>query len=103
MLFEMLLVVICAPVVFEPVDEQLKRHVIRVMEVESLRPHLDELFKHFVLWHVAHDYVLRVDRQNGKAVRNSARLFLFLLFETRFKILERLRIGKLLVANDIPH
>ena len=43
MLLEILLVVIGAPVVFEPVDKQLERHVIRVMEEKSLRPHLDKL------------------------------------------------------------
>ena len=80
LLLKVLLVIISSPVVFEPIDKQLEWHVIRVMEVKALRSHFDELFEHFVLRYVTNNDMLRVDRQDGKAVRNTTRLLLLLLF-----------------------
>ena len=42
--FEVPLVVLRAPIVLEPVDEQLEWLVVYLMEVESFRTDLDEFF-----------------------------------------------------------
>ena len=80
----MLLVVDRAPVVLEPVDKHLEWHVVDFVEVEALGPDLDEFFKNSLLRHIAEHDMLRVDRKDSKAIRNTTWLLLLLFFETGF-------------------
>ena len=73
------------------------------MEVETFRANLNELFEHFLFGNVAENDMLRVDWQNGETIGDTARFLLFLFFQTSFKVLERLRVGKLLVADHISN
>ena len=80
----MLLVVNSAPVVFEPVDKHLERHVIDFVEIEALGSDLYELFENSLLGNIAKHDMLWIDGQNGEAIRNTTWLFLLFLFETCF-------------------
>ena len=103
LLLVILLVLCCAPVVFEPVDQKLEWHVVGVMEVKTFGPNLDELFENLLFRNVANDDMLRVDWQNGKSVRNSTWFFLLFLFQSRLEVFKCFGIRKLLVTNNISH
>ena len=100
---EVPLVVLCPPVVLEPVNQGLERRVVRLVEVETSWSHLDEFFEDFVARNVTQHDVLWVSRQNGKSVRNPAGVFLLFLLQAGFKVLKRLGIRELLVTNNLSH
>lgn len=75
--------------------------MVRIVEVEALGSHLNVLFQHLLSRHVAEDDVLRVDRQDGKAIGDAARILLLLLFQASLKIFKGLCIGEFLVAHDV--
>lgn len=84
LLLEELLIVRRPPVVLEPIDASLERNLILLMEPESLRTHLDELFEHFLFRHIANHDMLRVHRKDCKAIRDASGLFFLLFFEASF-------------------
>lgn len=45
--------------------------MIVLMEVETFRPHLDELFEDLLLRHVSEDDMLRIGRKDSEAIWNS--------------------------------
>lgn len=98
---EMPLVVTSSPVVFEPVDQHLEGSVVCLMEVETTRSHLDELFEDSLLGDVTKHDVLGIAWKDRESVRDSTRVLLLLLFETSFEIFKGLGIRELLVANDL--
>lgn len=67
-----------APVSLEPVDQNLERHVIHIVEVKAFGSNFDELLENFLFWHIAQYDILRVGRQDGEAIRNTSWLFLLL-------------------------
>ena len=65
--------------------------MVGVVEVETFGPHLDVLLQDLLPRHVAENDVLWVDRQDGKAIGNAARIFLLLLLQASLEILEGLK------------
>ena len=97
------MILVRLPVVFEPVDQHLERNVVRLVVVEALRAHTDELLEHFFFWNIAEDDVLGVDWENSESVGDAARLFFLLFLEASFQILEGLCIREFLMTHNFTH
>jgi hypothetical protein len=95
------LVVVGPPVVLEPVDQHLKGNVVRFVEVEALRAHLDVLLADLLLRHVTEHDVLWVGWQDGEAIGDATWLLLLLFLEAGFEIFERLGVRELLMADHL--
>lgn len=77
--------------------------MVRLMVVEALWAHTDELFEDFLLWNVAEYDVLGVDWENGESIGDAARLLFLLFLQASFKILECLRVRELLMTHDLTN
>ena len=99
----MVLILLLAPVLLEPVDQLLEGRVVLLVEVEAARPHLYELFNHALFWNVAEHDILRVVWQDGKPVGDASWVVLLLLFEFELELLVSFHVGELGVAAYLTH
>ena len=84
MSLKMTLVLVRPPVVLKPVDEHLEGSVVRLVEKEAFRAHLNKLFADFLFRHVAKYDVLWVGWKDCKSIRNPTRLLLLLFLKSSF-------------------
>ena len=77
--------------------------MVLVVEVEAARAHLDELFHHTFIRHVAKHDILWVVRKDCKPVRDARWVLLFLLFQLLFELFVRLGVREFRMSRDFTN